>query len=282
MDLVLTIQRNDIVSVLPLEKKTHASLANKFERLSTAFLNADTPVHDYAPAFTPEPGELLKLKYNLPANIWAFRSALPNGTAELDGHILEEVGLRANIAVDCGSKPRFLFQAIDNRYLVQPRSIALFFNKTFQFNDAVGISFPERVDAIHENGHLYFRSELVVRRFLDIEAHFTKATDEELEEYFAGDGFAPLDIDAVKAIANDPLRRKLHGIISSGRRIDPKAVAAVAKRVGLVFKLKDGKLVVPTIPGDFREFVRLLDDSYLESMLDHRNVYFAASKRKLP
>lgn len=246
MDLLLAIRRNSDIATLPLERKTKSSLGDKFDALRMSFLNKDTTIHDYEPAFSPEPGDLLKLKYKLPDSLWSCQRSLPRGTPSLESATLKDEGIRAIVAVECGDHSRFMFQAIDNRYLVQPSKVAFLFDKVFQLNDSVGIAFPDRIDAIHENGYLYFRSELVVRRFLDIEEYFTKATDESLETYFSGAGFAEADIASIKAIANDPLRRKLHGIITSGRPIVPKVIDAIAKRVKVPIKMKDGKLVVPT------------------------------------
>jgi hypothetical protein len=281
VNILLAMLRDGSFAEVRLERRTRDQLSEKYDKLAESFLNASIEVLDYAPAFSPEPGTILRLKYDLPQVLTSCSRQLPADIPELDQSVLADEGISAVVAIATGPTPRFCFQAIDNRFLVKPRSVALFFGKTFQFSDAVGIVFPDRLDALSINGQLYFRSEIVVRRFLDIEAHFKEATDAEMEEFFAGKLFVRGDITLLKEFANTPLRRKLHGVIASGRHVAPKEIEAVAKRLQLNVQLKAGKVILPTSPEQFRDLVRILDDAYLESMLDRRDVYLTTSKRKL-
>jgi len=53
----------------------------------------------------------------------------------------------------------------------------------------------------------------------------------------------------------------------------------VAKRVGISVKARDGSVIVPTTKAEFRDFVRLIDDAYLQSLLDDQHLYLTTSKR---
>ena len=278
MDILLAIRSDGSLAEVRLDPNTKAALSQKYEDLRARFLSADTEVHDYAPAFRPDDDGVLKLKYELPAPLWACRQALPNGIPELDADALAE-GIRALVGIKVGRKPVFHFQAIDNRVTIQPHRVVFLYDRVFRFNDTTGIVFAERLDAIHENGFLYFKSEMVVRRFLDIEEHFTSATDAELETLFGEPAFSVTDIAAVKEIANTPMRRKLHRVLKSGRVLDSKRIQVVAKKIGASVQVAKGKVVVPTSLKEFRDLVRILDDDYLESMLDETTVYLTTSKK---
>jgi hypothetical protein len=122
----------------------------------------------------------------------------------------------------------------------------------------------------------------VIRRFVNIEEHFAAATDEEIQAIFTHPTFAPSDLAAIKAMANTPLRRKLHAIHQNGRALDPKSIQTAAKKARVSIQVTRGKIVVPTTLNEFRDLVRILDDAYLESMLDGTTVYLTTSKRQLP
>jgi len=51
--------------------------------------------------------------------------------------------------------------------------------------------------------------------------------------------------------------------------------------MNLGIQLKGGKVVIPTSRAEFLDLIRILDDAYLESMLDRRDVYLTTSKKKV-
>jgi hypothetical protein len=54
-----------------------------------------------------------------------------------------------------------------------------------------------------------------------------------------------------------------------------------SKVPGLKVDIKKGKLVIPTDKNEFTEFVRLLNDDYVQSAVDGSRKFFAGSKRTL-
>lgn len=278
MDILLAIRNDGSLAEVRLEPSTKTALSTQYDGLRGSFIGPGTEIQDYVPAFRPDDDGVLRLKFDLPAPLWSCRQALPGGIPALDATALAE-GIRALVGINVGKKPIFHFQAIDSRFTIQPHRIVFLFDQAFRLNDRTGIVFADRLDAVHEDGHLYFKSEMVVRRFLDIEEHFTAATDAELQTLFTEPAFAPIDLKAVKVIANTTLRRKLHGVLQSGRVLNSKSIQAAAKKIGVPIQVTKGKVVVPTSLKEFRDFVRILDDAYLESILDGTTVYLTTSKR---
>jgi hypothetical protein len=89
------------------------------------------------------------------------------------------------VAIRTGKQPSFRFQAIDSRNILHEKRVAFFNPKGFAFNKEPGLMLPEKLDAIHEDGQLFFRSERKVSRFLDLGDVFREATSEELKAVFS-------------------------------------------------------------------------------------------------
>jgi hypothetical protein len=234
--------------------------------------------HDYAPGFKPEDDGMLRVKFKLPDALQRCSRSTPSDLEALDPQAAAATPPVALLGVEQGTSPRFAFQSVDGRMMPHRNGAILFNPNGFTMNKQAGILVRSRVDAVHLDGKLYFTSEHVVRRFLDIDYLFRQATDQEIKELFSGPAFQVDDWKELNSSANIPLRRKLHVVQSSGKKILPLAVKALAKRLGSEVEVRKGKLVVPTGPAEFREFVRMLSDDYLESPLDHE-LWLTTSKR---
>jgi hypothetical protein len=187
----------------------------------------------------------------------------------------------ALVAIEHGRSPRFTFQAVDNRNLLRAGGVLLFNPKGFSVNPDTAISISSRVDAIYKGKHLYFKNEHTARRFLDLDHLFRAVTDDELDQLFRQKMFANVNLASVKSVATVPLRRKLHAVLTSGREIKPKILQAVGQRVGHAIEIRKGALVVPTERAEFRDFVRILADDYLESLQHQDQLYLTNSKRRV-
>jgi len=94
VDLLLAIRNDGAITEVRLERQTKVELSKKYDVLRASFLGPDTEVHEYAPAFRPEDDGVLRLKFDLPNEIWNCRHSLPNGVPILDGRALAD-GLKA-------------------------------------------------------------------------------------------------------------------------------------------------------------------------------------------
>jgi hypothetical protein len=281
MNLLLAIQREQRVKEVRLEASALRALAATFDDLAARFLTPDTEVNEYLPGFQPDDDGLQALTFALPSFLWKCRATLPNDVQPLTKEDLANEPPVALVAVSTGRDPLFAFQSIDARNTLRP-GWAFFFNPGgFTLQEEVGISVHARLDALHRGGKLYLRSEYIVRRFLDLGDVIREATEKEIEALFAGKPFAVDDWDALKAAASDMLRRKLHAILQSGRSFNVAQIRRVAGRIGFDVQVRNGAVVVPTSRASFRDFVRVIDDAYLQSVLDEKSMYLTTSKRRL-
>lgn len=277
MDLILAIQKDRSVRQLELDAPALATLSQLLKAVADDYLN-DIELHDYSPGFKPDDHGMLRVKFKLPASLQRCSRQTPSDLQALDPKAAVATPPVALVGVEQGTSPRFAFQSVDGRMMLHRNGAILFNPNGFTMNKQAGILVRSRVDAVHLDGKLYFTSEHVVRRFLDIDYLFREATDQEIRELFSGPAFQVDDWKELNSSANVPLRRKLHVVQSSGKRIMPMAVRALAKRLERDVEVRKGKLVVPTAPAEFREFVRMLSDDYLESPLDHE-LWLTTSKR---
>jgi hypothetical protein len=281
MDLLLAIHREKRLQEVRLEKAASTALTGTFETLTEAFHSSQAQVSAYAPGFKPEDDDLQFIEYDLPEFLWRCRNHLPNDVTPLGAADLTDDPPLALVALTTGRAPLFCFQAIDSRNTLRPGWAVLFNPHGFKLQREIGVAVPERLDALHRDGKLFFRSEHVVRRFLDIDAFFREATDQEIKTLFTHETFAVDDWDNLNSAATTPMRRKLNAILKSGRTFTPAQIGRAAKRADVRIRTRGGAVVVPTERGALRDFVRIIDDAYLQSLLDGNRVYLTTSKRPL-
>jgi hypothetical protein len=234
----------------------------------------------YAPAFSPEDGDVLDLKFELPVALGRCAKSVPQDVPVLTETKLEEWPLAALAFLDTGDDATYRFQTIDSRnMLAADRNVVLFNPNGFELSSQTGIALSERVDAIFEKGHLYFTSELSVNRFLDIAEYFREATDKEIDSLFSDKLFVPVDVKRIKKIASSNVRRKLRAVMQRKRLPTAKEISAIAERIGAEIEIVKGALVVPTDARRLTTFARILNDDFLETMDERKALYMSSSKR---
>lgn len=278
--LLLAIDLNRQVLKIPVEKNALAELNQKFARLTNDYV-ADREMVPYEPGYTPPVDEVLVTAYDLPPVLQQIRTAVPSGLPILDPSTLVSNPPVALVHVKLGPSPTFCFQTVTKENLLLPRRALLFGNKHFEFNQEVGLLPTNRLDAIHEGGQLVFRSELRVRRFLDMEAFFTEASDQVLEEFFEAQHFVVDDIAKVKTAATQLLRRKIAKLASESAVLDIRRVKSAAQEAGVDVKFKGKMLVVPGDRKGLKNVVDLLSHAYVQSLVDPSRKYYASSLRPI-
>ncbi|HWZ88663.1 MAG TPA: hypothetical protein VNW92_07430, partial [Polyangiaceae bacterium] len=281
MDLLVAIQRDGTLRHLKLDARATAAVARTFAEFGAAFLGPNTEVHEYEAGFQPDDDGVVKLDFELPEALRQCGKSKPSDLKVAEPKLVRDEPPSALVAIEHGRAPRFTFQAVDNRNLLRAGGVLLFNPKGFSINPDTAIAISSRVDAVYKGKHLYFKNEHTARRFLNIDQLFRAVTDDQLEQLFSQKIFAKVDLSGIKTVATVPLRRKLHAVLASGREIKPKILQAVGERVGHAIEIRKGALVVPTERAEFREFVRILADDYLESLQHEDQLYVTNSKRRV-
>jgi hypothetical protein len=278
MDLLLAIRRDGALQEVRLEKRSHETVTTAFEDLGSAFLKDGTEILPYSAGYKPDAGELMELKYDLPKQLWDCRAALDSSVLKLDAVSLKTNPPVALVAITCGRRPIFRFQAMDNRQLLHTKHVLLMGAGSFHLNANPGLIIGDRIDALHEDGKLYFRSEHTVRRFLDLEKFFLEATDEQVEAVLGVRPFVIENLDGVKAAAKTLVRRKIAELAEAAPKFKLPMLKFAASKAKIRLTERNGGIVVPSTARELEKLVRLLHDDYLESLFGSGRVYRTNSK----
>lgn len=245
----------------------------------------------YEPGYDPQQDEVIEAPFTLPPLLHGLVDQVPAGMTALSPQDLAAGLVDGVLFTLDGTTKRWVFQAIDSRNLIRPQSglgTLLYGKNKYDLAEEPGVVLSGRIDAIFQGSKLLFNSEFMARRLLSLDALFKAASDETLETFFGRDEFAPGDMSAIKGLASDLYRRKIARVIKvlDGGTINVAALRNAAhslksKVPGLKVDIKKGKLVIPTDKNEFVEFVRLLNDDYVQSAVDGSRKFFAGSKRKL-
>lgn len=274
------------VRKVPLVQDMQRDLTVHFEVLRSEFKTADTQFYEYDPGYRPQPGELFEVTpFEMSADLKAL-SPSPPLLATITDDELESGNLRAVVGVSQAnslSETVFVFQALDARQVIRREGFTFFASgNLFRKNDRAGITVRDRIDAVVEDGNLYFASEFVVRRFLDLTALFEEATDADVAAFLGEKLFSVADTAVVVRLADQWVRRKIKLVESRGilAKVKAKQVQEAASTFGLEFKVKANRIVMPTDKKGLKDLLRFLDEDYLESNLTETQ-FMVNSKRKL-
>lgn len=270
---------------VPLERAMQQDLTVHFESLRSLFKTRASEQVPYDPGYHPEPGEVFRVSgFKLPSRLRGLGLSSPTLPA-VDERTLESERVRALVAAGEGMDrgPLILFQAIDARQVLRREGFTfLLSERVFRKNDRAGLVVRDALDAVFEGSNLYFCSEYVVRRFLDLRALFEEATNQELERFFAEDLFHSFDSRQLHALSDQWVRRKVK-ILHEGRVLERLVLEDLlhhAARFSVKVSVREGRLVLPRTKKELKVLLRLLDEDFLESTLSQTR-YLANSKRRL-
>jgi len=156
MNLLLAIQRGEVVREVRLAREAHAALSESMGALAERFVRRE------------DDDGVRMIGVALPEFLWRCRAALPNDVQALTEDSLRDQPPVALVAIDTGTSPRFCFQALGGRRVLQEGRALLFNPRAFGLNRRPGLVVADRLDAVHVEGRLHFRSEHTVRRFLNV------------------------------------------------------------------------------------------------------------------
>lgn len=285
---VVEIEHERSVRRIPLEGDLQRELSAVFQDQRNDLLRKDAEIIPYEPGYTPDDEVFVLKPYPLPPYIDEALRA-PDALPGLQDEDLEEGRVKSIFAVQLSNPhPRVIvFQNFNTGQVVRRGGGFIFVSgDTFQRSDRVGLRIDNKATAVFENGNLLFQSEHMVRRYLDLDAFFREATDEEIAQPLEEPAFAPAGTAVVSGLDGRWSRRKVTSIRTRGilSRVSVKEIVAVAQEfdVKVVTATLSGqmRIVFPEEMKEIRILLRFLDDDLLRSPLT-KNRYQVSSKRRL-
>lgn len=182
-----------------------------------------------------------------------------------------------------------LVQRFDKRQVLSGRGISIFHSAdVFKKIEGPGITLDCRLAAVIRGGELRFRSFHVMRQVFDnVSQYYVEATDTDIEA-FARNTALKVDDEALKAVADTWVRRKVALVAASDilNAVPTTELVAVAREFGITLLTEqpagavDPVLIVPTQRADLMALLRFLDEDYYKSPLSEAR-YMTNSKRRI-
>lgn len=275
---------------IPLEQELQAELSREFRDERKALIPGDAEIIPYEPGYKPDDEVFVLKRYPLPDYLKEL--AAPDGLPSLQDSELEKGQVKSIFAVQL-SNPRpiaMVFQNFNSGQIVRRggrfKRYLLLEKGTFQNIDRNGLRLDDKATAVIDDGNLYFQSEHLVRRYLDLDSYFTDATDEEIESLLEDPAFVPTGHAVVINQADRWVRRKVTAIRKRAilNKVSVKEIVDVGKEFGVnvATSRDDGqeRIVFPQEKKQIKDFLRLLDEDLLRSPLTEAR-YQVSSKRKI-
>jgi hypothetical protein len=275
---LFAILKTDQVVRMPLDGKAQEKLSELFDSVLSTYLSTDRERCEYEPGFKPEEDELVEVAFTLPEQLARLSPVVP---PDVKSHE-EGAELKALVIVDTQNST-YCFQSLTRGHFIGKRKMVLFFSPgANQVSDEPGLMLGTRLDAAHQGGKLYFTSEAMVRRFLDLDVLFAEATNPEIVSFFSSDSFTGFDQSAVLAMSDNWVRRKVTMLRKAnivGTTTTDNLLKA-AKNCEISLKTADGRLTVPASKVELKTLIRFLSEDFLESPIRKDLFYEVNSKRQ--
>lgn len=230
-------------------------------------------------SYKPEKGEVLYVTMELPACF----SDIPNNTNNYNEVAIPGDSIKTVCLYHNGS---YYFQNFMNNYIVKASNIALFWSiDTFKkFEEQKAFTIEETVNAIYNDGKLYFHSYASDRQIFDLSAFYTEATNADIDIFLGNNVFAGTDCEWMKENSDSVMRKQIKSIKDSGilaeLNVTTKSFKAWAKKAGIPEGVYNtGNLVFPRDKKGSKVILSFLNDDIFEGHFT-KSIYLSNSKRK--
>jgi hypothetical protein len=270
---------------IPVTAALQRDLSAFFAQEADSLLQDNEEV-DYDPGYSPSHDEILVLRnFQLPEPLRNLREAqdrverLSDDNLE-DGRVTCILGLKQ--APQTGRRD-LVFQDFSQRQVIRKNTwrYLLLDGNTFKQSDNTGISIGQRVTAVFRGGDLYFKSEILIRRFLDLDQVFKEATDDEVRSFTQSAVWAPFAPAMAIDFADQNVRRKITSLMKRNvlGAVPSERIEEQARVFGIpLFRTPDQKLQLPTDKRMFKSVVRLLSDDLFKGPVSGES-FLTNSKR---
>ncbi len=258
--------RERIVEYLSLDQKLASDLSVLFSGMADKFFRDNQTIVEFDGRYTPGKGEVFEIKdFKLDQAVTkAAKSPLTTTPLSLRRSPFPQI--KAIIATEVNSPLRVIFQEFRVDQII--RQGYAFVNKflhgkeTFDLVESSGIAVGSDIDAVYDDGSLYFRSYYTANRFLDLTEYFKDATDEEIRDLLKADTLCTENENDLLDQTDAVMRRKFAIIKKTEilNLVTPEQIKAAAANQGMEVQIDDtGDHKRIVIPAERAEAKELLD-----------------------
>lgn len=158
------------------------------------------------------------------------------------------------------------FQMFTSGNLLESKYVVKFLQEEHTFNRLTEKAFiiNNKIQAIHKDGKLYFKSFPSASKIFDLSAYMVEATTVEVNDFGNKDN-VDIDVNWLSAHANNKTRRLIKMISTSGTLdtfmgMDARKRGKIAKSVNVDITIRDGKLVLPSSVSKVNKILEFLNE----------------------
>ena len=270
------------VKRVPLSRAVVDDVATLFRAQAETLLGGVDEV-EYVGNYKPDLDEILVID-NPPDAEQIAREAAGNHTAlpVLDTVNFAAEAIRALALVDQGEHdaPRLLVQAFKRTQNLQRGFSLIQSADTFQKLTDAAFLLETKLAAVIESGRTYFKSDHVLRQFVQMRDAYREATNQEVESFAQHGHFIVPDVAAFVAVTNQVTRKLITEVRSSGvlEERSVEELSTSARQSGLDLPVRDGQIALPNDKQELKSILKfLVEDRYPGPITGH--VYVSNSKR---
>lgn len=178
----------------------------------------------------------------------------------------------------------FLFQIFNSGNLLENKYIVKFLQEQHNFNRFTEKAFiiNNKIQAIHKNGRLYFKSFPNVSKIFDLKENMVSATDGEVST-FGNNTNITINLDWLRRHANAKTRRLIKMIIESGTLdtymgLGRRQRDKLAQSVGVEIIIRDDRIIFPNNIGKINKILEFLNEDVYVGMISSQ-VFWTNSKK---
>lgn len=270
------------VKRVSLTQPVQAKIEGIFQAQASAFLDGVSEEIDFCGDWKPDSDELLVI--DVPAEgsvINAAVSANPVSLQNIDAANFEGEAIKGLfVSMQSGGRSRIVIQSFSAQQILARRFSLMLDGNTFKELTEPAFTLDNYVTAIIEDGKLKFKSFFNVKRIFELNQFYQEASDQQIDAFCAHANLHVADLDAFKALADQPIRKMVHAIVKTNVLDNYPVLDIVAKAasLGLVVSTDNGKVVVPGDKKEIKNLFRFLDDGIYQAALSS-NRYVTNSKR---
>lgn len=177
-----------------------------------------------------------------------------------------------------------LFQMFTSGNLLHCKYVVKFLQEEHTFNRLTEKAFiiNNKIQAIHKDGKLYFKSFPSASKIFDLSAYMVEATTTEVNDFGNKDN-VNVDVDWLAAHANNKTRRLIKMVSTSGTldtfmEMDARKRIKIANSVNVDITIQDGKLVLPSSVSKVNKILEFLNEDVYKGLITD-NIFRTNSKR---
>lgn len=267
MSQLYALLRSGDLRFIDLAEEIVEPIERIFLNSASEFINDETAQIRFDGNYTirENENEVLYLDFELPAVF----GDIPDNQDGITTLNLENDDIKSLIWYQNSS---FMFQMFSSSNLLENKYVVKFFQEEHTFNRMKDKAFiiNNKIQAIHKDGKLLFKSFPNACKIFDLSEHMVEATTEEVRT-FGNMDVVNIDVNWLTTNANNKTRRLIK-MVTESRTLETfmgmsdRKRSRIAKSVNVDITIHDGKLVLPSNLGKLNKVLEFLNEDVYVSI----------------